>query len=258
MPYARRRTKPAGSCSCGTTEPSVTSPVATPLRRLFASSSSSTTRRSGSRRMMATSSPSSTRTSLRPRGPRARTSRTSGSGRGSPISCTRSSTTIWPPSGSKAARFPRSRSARNFEEAEDLRLVNRAVVLPAPCLQRHRHRLLPLERSSGQPLLDLRAALLPLDREVVDRRLVCDHEGVLARFERLHLRCTLLEGDRVARPNGAGQFWGRCLSGHEERGCGQPRREKYKCDSFHAAPPTFENLTLPIRAKRPGRFARAR
>ena len=110
-----------------------------------------------------------TRTSPRPRVRRAPTSRTSGSGQGSPTSSTRSRRTIWPPSGSKTAGSKRFRSARNFEEAEHLRLVNRAVELPAPFLQRHRHRLLPLERGVGELLLDLRAALLPLDREVVDR-----------------------------------------------------------------------------------------
>src|SRR5207244_11422840 len=122
------------------------------------------------------------------------------------------SRTIWPPARSKATRSQRSPSARNLEEAEHLRLVDRAVVLPAPRLQRHRHRLLPLERSCGQHLLDLRAALLPLDREVVDRRLVGDHEGVLTRLERLHIRRTLLELDRVARPIGAAQLRHRLLT----------------------------------------------
>src|SRR5207247_2069569 len=191
--------------------------VATPLPLPTASSSSSTTRRSGSPRMTATSSLSSIRTSPRPHVRRAPTSRTSACGKGSPTSSTRSRKTIWPPSGSKTARSRRFQSARNFEEAEHLRLVNRAVELPAPFLQRHRHRLLPLERRAGQRLLDLRAALLPLDREVVDRRLVGDHECVLARLQRLHLRRTLLEGDRVARTNGANQLRDRCLGRHEER-----------------------------------------
>src|SRR4029079_10983995 len=166
---ARRRTRRAGSSSCETVGKSGTSRVATLLRLRIASSSNSTTRRSGSPRTPPTSWPSSIHTSPRPPAHRGPTSRTSASGRGSPISSTRSRRTIWPPSGSKTAGSKRFRSARNFEEAEHLRFVTRAVELPAPFLQRHRHRLPPLERRVGELLLDLRAALLPLDREVVDR-----------------------------------------------------------------------------------------
>src|SRR2546421_1203152 len=193
MRGGKHRTKHAGSSSSATDEPSATSLGATRPRRRTASSSSSTTRRSGSRRTTATSWRSSTRTSPPPRARLAPTSRTSGSGRSGPTSSSRCEPATWPPSGSRAAGSRRSSSLLDREEVEHGRLVGLAVVLVLPLLQRDGGRLRPLERDGREVLGEAVGAVEP---EVVDRRVVVDHERVGAGLQGLDRRSArVLERD---------------------------------------------------------------
>src|SRR6266496_92772 len=83
------------------------------------------------------------------------------------------------------------------EEAEHLAFVNGAVVLPPASLEPDRRRLRALECGRGEVLLELPALLL-LEREVVERRLVGDREAVAAGLQGRHSLAGFLQRDRVA------------------------------------------------------------
>src|SRR3954453_22117086 len=122
--------------------------------------------------------------------------RTSGSGPASPTSCTRCSTTIWPPSASKTAGSRASPLLRDAERAlHALEGMFVALVRVATGLE-----LDPPQDLPPEPQRRAFVHTRPLQVEVLNPRRVLELGRVRAGLDRSQLLAGLRDLDAVARP----------------------------------------------------------